>query len=55
MKFNFWRWLGVVLLIIGCVLIYERNRNSRSTEPAHPTTAAPTTQMVPATQGTGAQ
>ena len=50
MKFNFWRWLGVVLLIIGIVVIYERKRTESNTAPTQPVTH-PTTQIAPATQG----
>lgn len=52
MKLNFWQWLAVGLLIIGCaVWFYERNHPAASTAPGHSTTAAPTSQIVPATQG----
>lgn len=45
MKFNFWQWLAVVLLIVGCVWwVYDirHPKNKPSPAPANP----PATQNI---------
>lgn len=39
MKLNFWQWLAVVLLIIGCIWwIYDWSHPKHTTNTGHPTT-----------------
>jgi hypothetical protein len=45
MKLNFWQWLAVVLLIIGCVWwIYDATHKPPAPSNGHPTTGNVTSQ-----------
>jgi LPXTG-motif cell wall-anchored protein len=41
MKLNFWQWIGLVLLLIGLVMLFRRNRQSGATPATQPTTLGP--------------
>ena len=46
MKLNFWQWLAVALLIVGCVWwVYDWSHEPKVTVPAPPANA-PATQNV---------
>lgn len=41
MKLNFWQWIGLVLLLIGLVMLFRRNRPSGTSPATQPTSLGP--------------